>query len=255
MPAAMRETRYDFYAPFAQGRSFAAAAARLAEDYRSARPFPHVVIDGFFTPDVLRTVVTEIPSPLHEPERLFRRHEPGLTHGKFAFRDIPNLGAASRSLIDTLNAEPFVEFLSTLTAIPGLISDPSLEGGGFHQIVRDGMLHVHADFNIHPVLRAQRRVNLLLYLNEGWHAEWGGALELWPQDMSAPARVILPLFNRMIIFGTTDTSYHGHPEPLACPPDVVRRSLALYYYTAQSPGVEEHSTLWQRRRADARTTV
>jgi hypothetical protein len=255
MPAAMREARYDFQAPFAQGPSFAAAAARLAADYRSARPFPHVVIDGFFAPDVLRAVVAEIPSPLLEPERLFRRHEAGLTHGKFAFRNIPELGPASRSLIDTLNAEAFVEFLGRLTGIPGLVSDPQLEGGGFHLIVRGGMLKVHADFNVHPVLRAQRRVNVLLYLNEGWQEEWGGALELWPQDMSAPARVVLPVFNRMVIFGTTDTSYHGHPEPLACPPDVVRRSLALYYYAAQSPGLEEHSTLWQQRPGDARTTV
>ncbi len=251
----MRATRYDFYAPFAQGRSFAAAAARLAADYRSARPFPHVVIDGFFTPDVLRAVVTEIPSPLHEPERLFRRHEAGLTHGKFAFRDIPELGPASLSLINTLNSEPFVDFLSTLTSIAGLVPDPHLEGGGFHQIVRGGMLAVHADFNVHPVLRAQRRVNLLLYLNEGWQAEWGGALELWPEDMSAPAQSIPPLFNRMVIFPTADTSYHGHPEPLACPPDVVRRSLALYYYAVRAPDVEEHSTLWQRRPADERTTV
>lgn len=250
----MRASRYDFYAPFAQGRSFAADAARLAADYRSARPFPHIVIDGFFAPDVLREVVAEIPSPLHEPERLFRRHEAGLTHGKFAFRDIPELGPASLSLINTLNSEPFVDFLSALTGIAGLMPDPHLEGGGFHQIVRGGMLQVHADFNVHPVLRAQRRVNLLLYLNEGWQAEWGGALELWPEDMSAPAHAIVPYFNRTVIFDTTDTSYHGHPEPLACPPDVVRRSLALYYYAVRSADVEEHSTLWQRRPADARTT-
>ena len=251
----MRESGYDFYAPFAQGSSFAADAARLAADYQCTRPFPHIVLDGFFAPDVLRAVVAEIPSPLHEPERLFRRHEAGLTHGKFAFRNVPALGPESISLINTLNSKPFVEFLSTLTGIPKLIPDPRLEGGGFHQIVRDGMLHVHADFNIHPIMRTYRRLNLLLYLNEGWQAEWGGALELWPEDMSAAALSILPLFNRTVIFNTTDTSYHGHPEPLACPPDVVRRSLALYYYAMRPTDVEEHSTLWQRRPADGATSV
>lgn len=247
----MRESGYDFYAPFAQGPSFAADAARLAADYQSARPFPHIVLDGFFAPDVLRAVVAEIPSPLHEPERLFRRHEAGLTHGKFAFRDVPALGPASISLIDTLNSKPFVEFLTVLAGIPGLIPDPYLEGGGFHQIVRDGMLHVHADFNVHPVMRTYRRLNLLVYLNEGWQPEWGGALELWPQSMNAAARSIAPLFNRMVIFNTTQTSYHGHPEPLACPPDVVRRSLALYYYAMHSDDVVEHSTLWKQRPNDA----
>jgi hypothetical protein len=251
----MRETRYDICAPFAQGRSFAEDAVRLAAEYRRARPFPHIVLDGFFAPDALRAVVAEVPSPLHEPERLFRRHEEGLAHGKFAFRDISALGPASIALIDTLNSKPFVAFLTALTGIPGLMPDPHLEGGGFHQIVRGGMLQIHADFNVHPVLRAHRRVNLLLYLNEGWQAEWRGELELWPEDMSAAAHAIAPLFNRMVIFGTTDTSYHGHPEPLACPPDVVRRSLALYYYAMESFDVEEHSTLWQQRPADARTTV
>jgi len=251
----MRESRYDFYAPFARGRFFAAEAAQLAAGYRSAQPFPHVVLDGFFAPDTLRAVIAEIPSPLHEPERLFRRHEAGLTHGKFAFRDVPALGPASISLINTLNSKPFVEFLSALTGIPGLIPDPHLEGGGFHQIVRGGMLHVHADFNVHPVLRVHRRLNLLVYLNEGWQTEWGGALELWPEDMRAATHSIAPVFNRTVIFATTDTSYHGHPEPLACPPDVVRRSLALYYYAMRPADVEEHSTLWQRRPADERAMV
>ncbi len=247
----MRDSRYDFYAPFAQGSAFASDAALLAARYQSARPFPHIVLDEFFAPDVLRAVIAEIPSPLHEPERLFRRRDPDLQDGKFAFRDVPSLGPASISLINTLNSKPFVEFLSALTGIPGLIPDPHLEGGGFHQIVRGGMLHVHADFNVHPVLRAYRRLNLLLYLNEGWQPEWGGELELWPEDMSAAAHSIAPLFNRTVIFDTTATSYHGHPEPLACPPDVVRRSLALYYYAMQSNDVAEHSTLWQDRPNDS----
>jgi hypothetical protein len=51
--------------------------------------------------------------------------------------------------------------------------------------------------------------------------------------------------SRTVIFDTTSTSYHGHPHPLNCPPDAVRRSLALYYYTVERLRPDEHSTLWQ----------
>jgi hypothetical protein len=33
----------------------------------------------------------------------------------------------------------------------------------------------------------------------------------------------------MMIFGTTDFTYHGHRNPLDCPEDITRKSLALYY--------------------------
>lgn len=243
--------KYDFFAPFAADDAFASGAGELAAAYRSAEPFPHIVLDDVFRADVLRAVVDEIPSPVRDPERLFRRHDPGVTIGKFAYRNVPELGPASIALINTLNAQPFLDFLTALTGIEGLIPDPYLSGGGFHLIVAGGFLNVHADFNVHPQLHVYRRLNLLLYLNETWPAEWGGALELWRPDMSSAARAIAPLFNRTVIFGTTATSFHGHPDPLTCPPDAVRRSLALYYYTARpAEDVVPHSTLWQRRPHD-----
>ena len=41
---------------------------------------------------------------------------------------------------------------------------------------------------------------------------------------------IKPDFNTTVIFQTDNNSYHGHPNPLNCPSDVFRRSLATYYY-------------------------
>jgi hypothetical protein len=39
-------------------------------------------------------------------------------------------------------------------------------------------------------------------------------------------------------------SFHGHPTPLACPPDRNRKSIATYYYTNGRP--EEDPELTQR---------
>jgi hypothetical protein len=68
--------------------------------------------------------------------------------------------------------------------------------------------------------------------------------------MTRAERKILPVFNRCAIFNTTSTSYHGHPTPLACPPDRTRKSIASYYYTNGRPEEEVsevHSTLFQHR--------
>jgi Rps23 Pro-64 3,4-dihydroxylase Tpa1-like proline 4-hydroxylase len=141
------------------------------------------------------------------------------------------MGPSTRNLLAQLNGPAFIDFLQELTGITGLVPDPHLFGGGLHQIEPGGYLEVHADFNLHPVTRLERRLNLLIYLNKDWQESWGGALELWGSDMTTCEARIKPLFNRCVIFTTSATSFHGHPVPLACPSGVTRKSVALYYYT------------------------
>src|SRR5438034_178076 len=78
-----------------------------------------------------------------------------------------------------------------------------------------GFLKVHVDFNVHPKLKLDRRLNMLIYLNKEWREEWGGDLELWDADRTMCRKKIAPLFNRTVVFSTGDSSFHGHPHPLA----------------------------------------
>src|SRR3546814_13364087 len=68
--------------------------------------------------------------------------------------------------------------------------------------------------------------------------------------MKHRVRAVAPVFNRCVVFNTDSDSYHGHPDPLTCPEDRSRRSIALYYYTA-SPGIRDeiavHGTDFKRR--------
>jgi Rps23 Pro-64 3,4-dihydroxylase Tpa1-like proline 4-hydroxylase len=147
-------------------------------------------------------------------------------------------------------------FLQELTGIEGLIPDPYFIGGGLHQIMPGGFLEVHADFNRHTKLKLDRRLNVLLYLNHDWKEEYGGHFELWNKDMSAMVHKILPLFNRMAMFSTTSTSFHGNPTPVACPPGGSRKSIAVYYYTNGRPEEERnegHDTLFQARNGVAKS--
>ena len=42
---------------------------------------------------------------------------------------------------------------------------------------------------------------------------------------------VSPVINHALVFNTDETSYHGYPEPITPPPEVTRKSVALYYYT------------------------
>jgi hypothetical protein len=163
------------------------------------------------------------------------------------------MGPFTRHLVAQFNAATVIGFLERLTGIDGLVPDPHLVGGGLHQIERGGRLEVHADFNRHEHLRLDRRLNMILYLNREWREEWGGHLELWDRTMRRCVRKVLPVANRCVVFATSDHSFHGHPDPLTCPPGVTRKSLALYYYSNGRP-VDEitdaHNTLFQYRRGE-----
>jgi hypothetical protein len=216
------------------------------ESYASARPFPHAVMDEFLPEAVLDAILAEFPSPREADWFAF---DSGLER-KLATKDDSTMGPATRHLLAELNSATFIDFLERMTGMEGLVPDPHLAGGGLHQIEPGGHLKVHADFNRHPRTGLERRLNVLLYLNRDWRDEYGGALELWSRDMSACEARILPLFNRCVVFSTTSTSFHGHPEPLTCPEGETRKSIALYYYSKDRPPEEragDHNTLFQAR--------
>ncbi len=147
-------------------------------------------------------------------------------------------------MLRELNSRQFVLFLETLTGIDNLIPDPYFIGGGAHMAGRGDFLKIHADFNWHHKLQAHRRVNALLYLNENWHEEWGGALEFWNKDMTGVVVSISPLFNRLAIFNVGIDSNHGQPQPNECPEDENRKALNLYYYTTdRDDGEQQRSAL------------
>jgi Rps23 Pro-64 3,4-dihydroxylase Tpa1-like proline 4-hydroxylase len=211
--------------------------------YRTADPFPHVVIDDFLPPELLRRVAEEFASM----DRSDWRRSNSAHERKLSTEDESRFGPFTAKVIAALNSGTFLNFLERLTGIGGLIADPFLRGGGLHEIERGGNLGVHADFNFYERLKVYRRLNLLVYLNSSWQEAWGGQLELWTADCRTKAKSIGPVFNRAVIFDTSNKSYHGHPHPLACPEGESRKSIALYYYTTEYPYQEDlapHSTLF-----------
>lgn len=223
-------------------------AERLRPQFVSADPFPHVVVDDFLPKETIRFLVDDFPVP---DERWQHFDDPNQL--KFALRDEEAMPESIRWVVQQFNAQVFIEFLEALSGIKGLIPDPHLGGGGLHQIPRGGTLNVHVDFNQSQKLKADRRLNVLLYLNEDWDESFGGHLELWDRQKTGPVVRVAPVANRLVVFQTSSISYHGHPDVLAVPEGRFRRSLAWYYYTTPAGEREEkHNTLWAQERGGAR---
>jgi Rps23 Pro-64 3,4-dihydroxylase Tpa1-like proline 4-hydroxylase len=219
-------------------------AASLQRQYTSAEPFPHIVVDGLFDDAALDAVLRDFPDPTSMRWVEFdspQEKKLGYSHER------SNVSKVIRDFLNDMNSFEMLLWLEALTGIEGLIPDPYFGGGGLHQIEPGGFLKVHADFNVHPKLKLDRRLNMLIYLNKDWKEQYGGHLELWDRDRKTCRKRVLPTFNRTVVFSTTDTSFHGHPHPLTSPPGVTRKSVSLYYYTAGRPAEERsvpHDTLF-----------
>jgi hypothetical protein len=220
----------------------------LAAQYREAKPVPHIYLEGLVDEAAALAASAEFPSP-STAEWTHYQHQNENKHGMAKRQLFPS---AIGEVSDALNSKPFLRWLSVLTGIPGLIADLTLEGGGLHQSGRGGFLNVHTDFSHHHYhTNWKRRVNLILYLNPAWEDAWGGSLELWDNRMRHCVAKYPPMLNSAVIFNTDENSYHGFPDPLACPPGVSRQSLAFYYYTLDDGArIASRSTNYRARPTD-----
>ncbi len=214
--------------------SLRAELPEVSAQYAAAEPFPHIVVDDVLSPDAFKATVEEFPG-IHDP---FWKGYLHVNEAKYSNTEADSWAPALRAAAEALTSAEFVTYLEELTGIQGLKSDWSMDGGGLHQTRQGGHLNIHTDFSTHHEHENwARRVNVLLYLNEEWHDDWGGKLELWDKDMLACRDRVTPRGNRMLVFTTSDISYHGHPDGLTCPEDMARRSMALYYFTEEEKTV------------------
>jgi Rps23 Pro-64 3,4-dihydroxylase Tpa1-like proline 4-hydroxylase len=206
----------------------------IANTYQNAKPFSHIILDDFFEKNEALKALKVFPEIKNEGW-IHYVHVNENKHGLNKLDLIPN--DIKNGILKELNSSEFLKLLEQITGIKNLLADPTIEGGGIHQSENGGYLNVHADFTVHPHKKNwRRRVNVLVYLNQGWEKSYGGNLELWEKDMSKPVISIAPLFNRVVIFNTNEDSYHGFPDPIICPDHVTRKSIALYYFTQEKKG-------------------
>jgi hypothetical protein len=232
-------------------KSFKDRLTEHAKSFANGAPFRHVVIDQFLDESNCDALLADFPAF----EKRYALNEMGEVGGKAVRMDMPDVSARYAELDRFLRSDEFLRSIEKLTGIPDLLFDPEYIGGGTHENVHGQALDPHIDFNILPKSGLHRRLNLIIYLNHEWRLEWGGSLELEkdPWIGEDPNKIIvLPLFNRCVVFETNEISWHGFTE-INLPDEkrqLTRKSIAIYLYTKERPPAEtvaSHGTVYVPR--------
>lgn len=132
-----------------------------------------------------------------------RRDYPAIT--KSGYHPLSQFEAhgAFKSLIEDLQSPRLAEILSEKLGVdlkdkPRMITIRKLSKTG------DGRVHNDS---------ASKIVTMLIYLNDGWNNEEGGAIRALngPDDMDDYALEVAPLAGNVFAFARSETSWHGHP--------------------------------------------
>lgn len=215
-------------------------------------PYKHIVIDGVFEEDFSKELIKSFPD-LNDSSWDHSNDEGIEIKSRSNWQSEFDIPEGIYPAIKIFNSRYILDAMSKKLNIPKLIPDPYFTGGGLNVTEKGGLLDVHIDGNYHDATGLNRRVNLLLYLNQGWQKEFGGEFGLYNEDGEKLIKSIPPLFNRCVIFDTHDKSFHGLPNPVNFPKNNPRRSIILYYYTVatrpkgQNVIREPHSALWKSK--------
>src|SRR5262245_736837 len=153
-----------------------ANAPKWNNEYVNAAPFPNIVIDNFIPADLARRLHAGFDKVDWQHYKHYNEDKQG--------GDAATFPPLLSDVLAELNSPRFLSLIERISGINDLIPDPTFGSGGIHQSTRGGYLNIHADFTVHPYHKEwHRRLNLLIYLTEGWQKEWGAELELWATDM------------------------------------------------------------------------
>lgn len=223
---------------------FSELIKKFTTEYTKQSPYPFMYFDGLFDNALIAKVNSEIDDGNFELDE--RKIDNIEVKTRSDFEDNESIPPSSKVIFDVLNGGRFLNLVSQLTGINGLVSDPYYDGGGINITENKGMLAVHIDGTTQHRMNLSRRINAILFINEKWDSSWNGLHEQWEfinKSLSAfdknqewrCIRKIMPKNNRLMIFTTNDHSWHGHAGSLNAPENIQRRSLITYYYTNGRP--------------------
>ena len=219
-----------------------AAIAQLKEVFAKVQPYRHLIIDNFFTDPVAQALQAHFPTVAE-----LKTHWKGLNENKSEGSNFEDFHPTFNEIRQAMSSQKVYDWVSEITGIADVFITDDALGTGLHQGTNGSFLDIHIDFNIHHIKNVHRRLNLLVYLEKYWKDSYGGHLEMWNKDMTVCEKLVLPKFNRCVIFETSEISYHGYSK-ITIPEGVTRKSFFSYFYTEQRVGATTyHDTLFKTR--------
>lgn len=210
---------------------------KYREQFLTAKPFPHIAVDGICDEDKLNTLYNNIPDiEVASADYVFAKN-------KFEKSKFKELGGLFEELYNDLVSERFKNWVAYITN-EDIFIDATFYGGGIHQGKKGSFLDMHADFNYHPLVENwYRNLNLLLYINKDWQESYGGHLQLEDGRTGEKTAVAVP-FNRLAIMHCRAYTLHGY-NPINFPEGKYRTSIAAYAYTVHENNMEAaRTTVW-----------
>ena len=193
-------------------------------------PFPYAVIENFLPIDLVKKAesdFTDFKKTKDCGNVLFQKN-------KKSYENYSEMPSNIKNVISFFYSKEFIKIIENKFNLRNIDVDWNLHGGGMHESFNGGFLKVHTDFLYKRKSKTRRVLNILLYLNSDWDKNWGGSIEFWDKEMSAVKRSVVPSLNTMVIFRTDKESHHGFPDPIKCPKNISRKSIALYYYVNET---------------------
>jgi len=223
--------------------------------FKGALPFDHCVIDNFFFEEIANHLEDEF---LDFESPKWYKYKNAIENKK-TLNDWNSFPPLTYRVFNFLISKDFMSLLEHNLGLE-LLQDPGLHGGGWHIHGKDGNLNPHFDYSIHPKLKTQRKLNIIIYLSSALKTEHGGHLGLWEHDSEKDTtgpliKEVEPKFNRAVIFDTTQNSWHGMSRSLIQPEGIYRKSLAVYYLVTPLSGVDEREKALFAPRDDQRGDI
>ena len=204
--------------------------------FNSAVPFKYLIVDNFLVPELANQIESVFPSI-----DLMKVKYKGLNENKTEDSCFESFDKRIQDLNSFIHSTSMRKWIGSITGLENICTINDRLGAGLHQGGNNSFLDIHIDYNIHPIQKKQRKLNLLIFLNRDWQDEWGGHLELW--DKTKCFIKILPSFNRMVLFECNEISYHGYSQ-ISCPDSITRKSYYHYFFQPLSDGVTYHDTIF-----------
>jgi len=218
---------------------------KLNSTFNEGNPFKFLVIDNFLPPKLAKTIYSNFPS-LDSMKIKYK----GLNEYKAEDSSFEKFPPEFQQLKIFFQSEEFNEWICKVTGINNLYSIDDRLGTGLHQGGNKSFLDIHVDYNIHPIKKMHRKLNMIIFFNYEWQQNWGGQLELWDKDKMECFVKVEPIFNRMALFECNDISYHGYSQ-INCPESVTRKSYYHYFFLPVPDGIKYHDTIFLPRPSDS----
>ena len=197
-------------------------------EFRHASPFPHLILDNFFTKNFFEKLEQGIV--VNEEIDVKKKFSSIVENSKIIYQNnkLPFIEEINKELSKT-------KWLSVLRNLSGIedLHAPDINYGSlsnYHEMNKNGLLGSHVDHSQHPIIKSKHVLNIIIYLSHDWQVEYGGKTLLYNKYGTKVIKEIDYIPNRAVIFLHTPYSFHGVSSVLNNE-EVKRKTFYIDYYS------------------------